>query len=80
MSSRIRIRNGLDIPISGAPEQTAYPGPPIRHVALRYLPTSVTLQFNIVHQGRAWLSQSIAVRGEFYKPLSYAWKNPVSRI
>ena len=34
MSSRIRIRNGLDIPISGAPEQTAYPGPPIRHVAL----------------------------------------------
>lgn len=34
MSLRIRIRHGLDIPISGAPEQSAYPGPPIQHVAL----------------------------------------------
>ncbi len=34
MSLRIRIRHGLDIPISGAPEQSVYPGPPIRHVAL----------------------------------------------
>jgi len=34
MSLRIRIRHGLDIPISGTPEQSAYPGPPIQHVAL----------------------------------------------
>ena len=34
MSLQIRIKRGLDIPISGTPEQTAYPGPPIQHVAL----------------------------------------------
>ncbi len=34
MSLQIKIRQGLDIPISGAPEQTAYPGSPIQHVAL----------------------------------------------
>lgn len=34
MSLQIRIRHGLDIPISGTPEQSAYPGPPIQHVAL----------------------------------------------
>jgi Na+-transporting NADH:ubiquinone oxidoreductase subunit A len=34
MSLRIRIRHGLDIPISGTPEQSVYPGPPIQHVAL----------------------------------------------
>ena len=34
MSLRIRIRQGLDIPIAGTPEQSAYPGPPIHHVAL----------------------------------------------
>jgi len=34
MSFQIRIRHGLDIPISGSPEQSAYPGTPIQHVAL----------------------------------------------
>ena len=34
MSLQIRIRHGLDIPISGTPEQSVYPGPPIQHVAL----------------------------------------------
>jgi len=34
MSLQIRIKRGLDIPISGMPEQTVYPGPPIQHVAL----------------------------------------------
>jgi Na+-transporting NADH:ubiquinone oxidoreductase subunit A len=34
MSLQIRIRHGLDIPISGTPEQSAYPGPTIQHVAL----------------------------------------------
>ena len=34
MSLLIRIRHGLDIPISGTPEQSSYPGPPIQHVAL----------------------------------------------
>jgi len=34
MSLLIRIKNGLDIPISGTPEQSTYPGPPIQHVAL----------------------------------------------
>ncbi len=34
MTHRIRIAKGLDIPISGAPEQSVHPGPAIRHVAL----------------------------------------------
>ena len=34
MSLQIRIRHGLDIPVSGMPEQLAYAGPPIQHVAL----------------------------------------------
>jgi Na+-transporting NADH:ubiquinone oxidoreductase subunit A len=31
---RIRVKDGLDIPISGAPEQSIHPGPPVDHVAL----------------------------------------------
>ena len=31
---RFKIRKGLDLPISGEPEQTIHPGPPIRTVAL----------------------------------------------
>jgi Na+-transporting NADH:ubiquinone oxidoreductase subunit A len=34
VSSKFRIRNGLDIPISGAPEQLISAGPRIQHVAL----------------------------------------------
>jgi len=34
MIQRIRIRKGLDIPISGSPEQLIHPGPAIRQVAL----------------------------------------------
>jgi len=34
MSLQVRIKRGLDIPISGMPEQTVYPGSPIQHVAL----------------------------------------------
>ena len=30
----IKIKKGLDLPISGAPEQTITDGKPIRHVAL----------------------------------------------
>ncbi len=31
---RIQIKRGLDIPLKGAPEQSVYPGPQLRHVAL----------------------------------------------
>jgi Na+-transporting NADH:ubiquinone oxidoreductase subunit A len=34
MSLRVQIKHGLDIPISGAPEQSVYPGSPIHHLAL----------------------------------------------
>jgi Na+-transporting NADH:ubiquinone oxidoreductase subunit A len=34
VKSQFRIRNGLDIPISGAPEQLIHPGPAIQQVAL----------------------------------------------
>jgi len=34
MTSRVRIRCGLDIPISGSPEQSIHQGPIIQHVAL----------------------------------------------
>ena len=34
MNSQIRISHGLDIPISGTPEQSVYPGSSIHHVAL----------------------------------------------
>ncbi len=34
MNSQFRIRNGLDIPITGAPEQVIHQGPLIQHVAL----------------------------------------------
>ncbi len=34
MSLQIRIKYGLDIPISGTPEQSIHMGPPIQHVAL----------------------------------------------
>jgi Na+-transporting NADH:ubiquinone oxidoreductase subunit A len=30
----IKIRNGLDIPIPGSPEQSIHPGPDVKHVAL----------------------------------------------
>ena len=30
----IKIKKGLDLPISGAPEQTITDGKPVRHVAL----------------------------------------------
>ena len=30
----IKIKKGLDLPISGAPEQTITEGKPVRHVAL----------------------------------------------
>jgi Na+-transporting NADH:ubiquinone oxidoreductase subunit A len=34
MIRTIRIRKGLDVPITGEPEQVVYPGPRVRHVAL----------------------------------------------
>jgi Na+-transporting NADH:ubiquinone oxidoreductase subunit A len=34
MTTNIRIRKGLDLPVAGAPEQSIHPGPAIRHVAL----------------------------------------------
>jgi Na+-transporting NADH:ubiquinone oxidoreductase subunit A len=59
MSLRIRIRHGLDIPISGAPEQSAYLGPPIKHVALSGLdypglkPKLLVVQGDTVGLGQA---------------------------
>jgi Na+-transporting NADH:ubiquinone oxidoreductase subunit A len=34
VTTRIRIKKGLDIPIAGRPDQSVYAGPPISHVAL----------------------------------------------
>ena len=34
MRLMIKIKKGLDLPISGAPEQTITDGKPVRHVAL----------------------------------------------
>ena len=34
MNANIRIKNGLNVPVAGRPEQTIHDGPEIRHVAL----------------------------------------------
>jgi hypothetical protein len=39
MRLMIKIKKGLDLPISGAPEQTITDGKPVRHVALSVLTT-----------------------------------------
>ena len=34
MAASIRIKDGLNVPVTGEPEQSVYPGPAISHVAL----------------------------------------------
>lgn len=60
----IKIKKGLDLPISGAPEQTITDGKPIRHVALIGFDYNGMKPTMAVKEGRPCQARYAAVHGQ----------------